>query len=77
MKEDQATGLCGGTEVPSGANPPRAATCAKCGSRPRAIRSRVRLKSSPSNPRTITAGRWPGDAAPAPGVARRAAARDR
>ena len=54
MNEDQATGLCGGTDVPSGANPPRAATCAKCGSRPRAIRSRVRLKSSPSSPRTIT-----------------------
>ena len=62
MNDDQATGLWGGIEVPSAANAPRAATCAKCGSRPWAIRSRVRLKSRPSNPSTMTrrpiAWRW-------------------
>ena len=42
MNVDQATGLCGGVEVASGAERRLVRrACAKCGSRPRAIRSRV------------------------------------
>ena len=44
MKDDQATGLCGGIDVPSGVKPPRAASFAKFGSRPCAIRSRGQVE---------------------------------
>ncbi len=42
MKLDQATGLCGGMVVPSGANPPEAASFASPGMRPLSIIWRVR-----------------------------------
>jgi hypothetical protein len=42
MKLDQATGLCGGIEVASGAKPPLFASCARPGRRPVSIIWRVR-----------------------------------
>ena len=41
MKFDQATGLCGGTAVSSGAKPPISARREKLGMRPSAIRRLV------------------------------------
>ena len=41
MKSDQATGLCGGTELISGANEPSRSRRARAGSRPSSIRRRV------------------------------------
>ncbi len=41
MKVDHATGLSGGVEVASGPKLPVAASVDRCGSRPRAIRSRA------------------------------------
>ena len=55
MNVDQATGLCGGIDVPSGANAAAtAASCAKFGRRPRAIRSRVEAEVEAVEPSTIT-----------------------
>ena len=42
MKLDQATGLCGGIDVPSAAKPPEAASFANPGMRPLSIIWRVR-----------------------------------
>ena len=42
MKLDQATGLCGGIDVPSALKPPEAASFANPGMRPLAIIWRVR-----------------------------------
>src|SRR5947209_5026427 len=56
MNVDQATGLSGGSDVPSGANVPLPANRAKLGSRPCSINSRVNVKSRPSNPSTTTRG---------------------
>ena len=54
MKVDQATGLCGGIDVPSDPNSPWRPGCEKFGSRPCAMRVPCRPKSSPSKPSTIT-----------------------
>jgi hypothetical protein len=43
MKLDQATGLCGGIDVPSALNVPLAASLEKFGIRPRAISSCVNV----------------------------------
>ena len=54
MKLDQATGLCGGMDVPSGAKWPVVASREKFGMRPRAMRSRVSCSRAHRTPSTMT-----------------------
>ena len=56
MKFDQATGLCGGSLVPSDTIVPVSASAAKLGSFPSAMKRRSRSGSSPSTP-MISSGR--------------------